>query len=190
MARLIKAAAALSALAALAAGLLCAGGREALLPLAITGATVFYHLAMRLGVGALYDRLMNNRADYTRSWYRPRPWEARAYAALGVQRWKGRAPAYDKSLFDPRRHSWHEIAQAMCQSELVHETIIILSFLPLLAALRWGAFPVFFITSLLGAALDAAFVVIQRHNRPTVVRLALRERERAARNADWGGAAE
>ena len=81
-------------------------------------------------------------------------------------------PAYEGDLFDPRKHSWDEIAQAMCQAELVHETIALLSFLPLLAVRWFGSFGVFLITSVLSALLDLMFVTMQRYNRPRVVRLA------------------
>ena len=87
-------------------------------------------------------------------------------------------PSYDPELFSPRKHSWSEIAQAMCQAELVHSTIIPLSFLPLLAAIPWGDFPVFFITSLLAACYDALFVIMQRYNRPRILRLIEKEKHR------------
>lgn len=37
-------------------------------------------------------------------------------------------PTYRPDWFDPRLHSWKEIAQTMCQSEVVHEIIAVLSF--------------------------------------------------------------
>lgn len=62
----------------------------------------------------------------------------------------------------------------MCQSELVHETNILMSFLPLLAAIPFGAFWVFLVTSLAGAIFDLSLAILQRYNRPRVVRLARR----------------
>lgn len=146
------------------------------LTLPITFGTTFYHFAMRLLVGWGFDRRMENRADCGKAWYQPRSWEPRLYERLGVKRWKDKLPSYDPTLFDPRVHTWDEIAQAMCQAELVHETCAALSFLPLLAAVPFGAFPVFLVTSLCGAAVDLAFVVMQRYNRPRVVRIARKRR--------------
>ena len=54
---------------------------------------------------------------------------------------------------------------ATCQSELVHETIMLLSFVPLLAIGRYGAAAVFIITSAAAALFDSLFVVVQRFNR-------------------------
>ncbi|MBR1723505.1 MAG: hypothetical protein IJ723_00560 [Ruminococcus sp.] len=80
-------------------------------------------------------------------------------------------PTYDPALFDWTKHSWDEIAQAMCQAELVHETIVLFSFVPVLFSIWLGSFWVFLITSLIGAAVDLAFVVMQRYNRPRIIKL-------------------
>ena len=44
--------------------------------------------------------------------------------------------------------------QATCQAELVHETIAVLSFLPIAAGVRFGAYPVFIITSVLALGFE------------------------------------
>ena len=141
------------------------------LPFAITFGTCFYHFAMRLLVGSILNRIMKNKADYHKAWYQLRPFESKLYKLLKVKKWKSTMPTYDPSCFDPKLHSWEEIVQAMCQAELVHEIIAVLSFLPLLAAISLGAFPVFLITSLLSALYDLCFVVMQRYNRPRVIKL-------------------
>ena len=71
-----------------------------------------------------------------------------------------------------------DIAQAMCQAEVVHEVILVLNFLPIAASLWVGALPVFVITSLLAAVPELACIVAQRYNRPRVVRVAERMQER------------
>ena len=112
------------------------------LPFAITFGTCFYHFAMRLLVGHLVNHRMRNKADYRKPWYQLRPFEAKFYKWLKVKKWKGNMPTYDPGVFDPKLHTWVEIAQAMCQAELVHEVIVLLSFLPLFAAIPFGAFRV------------------------------------------------
>lgn len=87
-------------------------------------------------------------------------------------------PTYDPSAFDTKQHTLEDICIAMCHSELVHETIAVLSFLPLFAAIPFGAFPVFLITSLVAAAFDLSFVIVQRYNRPRVVRLIERQKKK------------
>ena len=151
---------------------------SASLSLAITMGTTLYHFAMRLAVGFFYDRIMNNKADLSRWWYQPKGFEKRIYNWLNVKNWKGIMPSYEPELFDPQKHTWNEIAQAMCQAELVHETIILLSFVPILFAKLFGALPVFLITSFLSAAFDMIFVIMQRYNRPRVVRLMIKEKRK------------
>ena len=148
------------------------------LPFAITFGTCFYHFAMRLLVGHILNSIIKNKADYRKPWYQLRPFEAKFYKWLKVKKWKGNMPTYDPGVFDPKLHSWVEIAQAMCQAELVHEVIVLLSFLPLFAAIPFGAFPVFLITSLLSAMYDFSFVIMQRYNRPRILKFIEKERVR------------
>ena len=74
-------------------------------------------------------------------------------------------------------HTWEEIAGAMCQSEVVHSIIVVLCFVPILATLIWGTFWVFFITSILSAVVESLFVIMQRYNRPRVIRMIEKERK-------------
>ena len=176
MAKIMKLAAVLSfVLAAVFTGLYFNNCGWAL-SFAITFGTFFYHFAMRLLVGHLVNHIMRNKADYHKPRYQLRPFEAKLYKWLKVKKWKGSMPTYDPSVFDPKLHSWDEIAQAMCQAEIVHEVIAVLSFLPLFAAIPFGTFPVFLLTSLLAAAYDLSFVIMQRYNRPRILRFIDKER--------------
>lgn len=142
-----------------------------LLPLAITSGTIAYHFVMRLMVGLAFHATMRNKADYRKRWYQVSKREMAVYEKLKVKQWKCRMPTYDPALFDPRLHTWEEIVQAMCQAELVHETIAVLSFLPILAGIWFGEYPVFIVTSVLSAACDMVFVIMQRYNRQRVTKL-------------------
>ncbi len=142
-----------------------------LLPLAITSGTIAYHFVMRLMVGLAFHATMRNKADYRKRWYQVSKREMAGYEKLKVKQWKRRMPTYDPALFDPRLHTWEEIVQAMCQAELVHETIAVLSFLPILAGIWFGEYPVFIVTSVLSAACDMVFVIMQRYNRQRVTKL-------------------
>jgi hypothetical protein len=139
--------------------------------LAITFGTIAYHFIMRLLVGFVINLCLCNHVDYRAKWFRVSEAEQKIYKKLGVKKWKRRMPSYDPSSFDNTVHSWDEIAQAMCQAELVHELIIVFSFLPIFAAVPFGALPVFVITSVLAACLDAMFVIMQRYNRPRIIKL-------------------
>ena len=84
---------------------------DIVLSFAITCGTIAYHFISRLFVEHLFDLKMKNKM-----------------------------PTYDKETFDVSKHSWDEIIQAICQSELVHEANVIISFLPILAAIWFVRF--------------------------------------------------
>ena len=139
--------------------------------LAITFGTIAYHFLMRLIIGLVIGLIMENRADYTKKWYQCREWEKLLYKRIHIKKWKQTMPTYEPDYFDPRKHSWTEIAQAMCQAEVVHEVIIVFSFVPVVFSVWFGAIPVFVITSVLAAAFDLIFVMMQRYNRSRIVKL-------------------
>jgi hypothetical protein len=83
--------------------------------------------------------------------------------------------SYDSSSFDKTTYTWGEIAEAMCQAELVHETIAVLSFLPIGAGAFFGAYPVFIVTSVLAASFDLMLAIVQRYNRQRIINRIKRE---------------
>lgn len=151
---------------------------DVFLSLAITFGTTAYHLLARLLSGAVLGNTALIRPDYAKGWFRVRPWEQRLYRVLRVKSWKNIMPTYSPEAFSPKAHTWEEIAVSTCRSELVHEANALLSLVPLIAPLWFGAFWVFVITSLGGAAFDLSFVAIQRYNRGRLGKLAARRKVR------------
>lgn len=144
---------------------------DILLTLAIVFGVIAYHFIMRLLVGLIYSKSMKNHADYNKWWFKVNKHEMSFYEKLKVKKWKGNVPTYDKTSFDLKTHSLEEIASTMCQSELVHETIIILSFLPIICGIWFHAWWAFIVTSVLSALFDYIFVIVQRYNRQRVIHL-------------------
>lgn len=52
-----------------------------------------------------------------------------------------------------------------------HEIIAVLSFLPVFAGIKFGAYPVFIITSIVSAGMDLIFVIMQRYNRQRIMKI-------------------
>jgi magnesium-transporting ATPase (P-type) len=142
---------------------------DLLLTLSITFGTTSFHLFMRLAIGYIFNRKMKNHADYTKKWYQLHSWEKELYRIMRVKKWNTSRMTYDPKAFSPKLHTWMEIAQVMCQSELVHESNIVLSFLPIISSIWLGAAPVFFITSVCASLFDLMFVIIQRYNRARIL---------------------
>lgn len=141
------------------------------LTLAITFGTVTYHFVMRLLTGWFVMIFMKNKADHTKQWYQLHPWERTFYKKIKIKKWKNKMPTYRPEDFSPKEHTWNEIAQTMCQSEVGHEWIIVFSFLPVFASRWFGAFWVFMITSVISAVFDMVFVMMQRYNRDRIMKL-------------------
>lgn len=141
------------------------------LTLAITFGTCFYHFIMRLIVGLIFSVTMQNRVDYHKHWFEIHQFEKRLYQKLKVKKWKDKMPTYNVDQFDMKKHSLDEIAQSMTQAELVHEVIIIFSFVPIIAGYWFGSYPVFIITSIMAALFDFIFVMMQRYNRDRIIKI-------------------
>lgn len=142
-----------------------------LFSLAITFGTCFYHLAIRLIIGLGMNSIFHNKMNYNKWWFKERKFESKLYSFLQVKKWKKHLPTFDSKTFDIKEHSFEEILQATCQSEIVHEINMVLSFVPIIFTIWFGSLAAFIITSILAFCFDSLFVIIQRYNRPRLRRL-------------------
>ena len=142
-----------------------------LFTITITLGTCFYHFAMRLIVGHSIDAIYHNKMNYNRWWFRERKHEAKFYNFLRVKKWKSHLPTYNADYYDMTKHSVEEIIQATCQSEVVHEINMVLSFVPVIFTIWFGSLVAFLVTSFLAFCVDSVFVILQRYNRPRLRRL-------------------
>ena len=145
--------------------------KSVLLTFAITFGTCFYHFGMRLAVGHGIDAIFRNKMNYNRWWFKERKYEMKFYNFLRVKQWKKRLPTYNPEYYDVRKHSVEEIIQATCQAEIVHEIIMILSFVPVIFTIWFGSLVAFLVTSSVAFCFDGIFVILQRFNRPRLRRL-------------------
>ena len=136
---------------------------------------IVYHLELRLLFGHLTSRLSISPEA---AWFRPRGFEKKLYRLLKVKQWKGKALTYDPAAFAVGERSLQEIARTMAKSELDHWINELISLSSLLFALIWGQFWIFLLTALAAMLFDAQFILIQRYNRPRVMRLMERQKEK------------
>ena len=141
--------------------------------------TIMYHFWVRIIMGNV-SKLF--KVHYTQGWFQERKFEKALYKLLRVKEWKGKALTYNPESFSFDHHTPQRIVANMCQAEVVHEVIILFSFLPLFAAIPFGEFPVFLLTSLFAALVDTMFVIMQRYNRPRLMELRDRREARAKRH--------
>ena len=143
--------------------------------LTVTFGVTFYHFIMRLAVGTVFDKIFHNRIDYTKKWFQEKPFEKGLYRFLKVHAWKRFLPTFSPETFDAKTKTVEELLGATCQAELVHETIAVLSFAPIPLFLVFGSLPAFLITSFCAAGIDLIFVILQRYNRPRLLKLKMRK---------------
>ena len=137
----------------------------------ITIGITLYHFAMRLVVGVVVNLIMKNKADYNSVWFREKHFEKNIYNLLCVRKWKKYIPTYNPDTFDANQKTVEEIVGATCQAEIVHEVIMALSLLPIAAIPFLGGAVAIFITSFLSMLIDFVFVILQRYNRPKLLRV-------------------
>ncbi|MBR2349095.1 MAG: hypothetical protein IKA77_00515 [Clostridia bacterium] len=130
-----------------------------------------YHFAMRLAVGAIVNSIMKNQANHNNAWFCEKSFESKLYKLLRVRKWKKYLPTYNPDTFDVSRKTVKEIVGATCQAEIVHEIIIVMSILPIILIPFWGGAVAIIITSVLAVLFDSLFVILQRYNRPKLVRI-------------------
>ena len=137
----------------------------------ITIGVTLYHFAMRLAVGTVVNAVMKNRADPKNRWFCEKAFERKLYRLLHVRAWKNRLPTYSPDTFDASQKTIAELVGATCQAEIVHEIIMVCSLLPI-AAIPWlGGAAALISTSVLAMLFDSLFVLLQRYNRPILVRV-------------------
>lgn len=158
------------------------------LTLFITFATFLYHLAVRLAVGEIVERATAGGVNYNRAWFRQSQFEAALYRKLKVHKWKLNLPTYIPEKFSLKDNTPGQVASNTCCAEIVHEINAAVSFVPvvlsvILPVLR-DTIVVFVLTSVAAALFDMLFVVIQRYNRPRLLRMAERRKNLNNHNTD------
>jgi len=91
--------------------------------------------------------------------------------------WKDKAFTYNPESFSLEKHSLEEIVNTMAKSEVDHWINEVISISTILFSFLWGEFWIFLITALAAMIFDSQFIIIQRYNRPRIVKLLERQRK-------------
>ena len=141
---------------------------DVVLWIGITAFTIMYHLWMRIIMGNV-SKLFP--IHYTQWWFQERAFEPALYRMLRVKKWKDKAMTYNPELFSLKDRTLEEIANTTAKAETDHWINELISLSTLLFAIPWGQFWIFFLTAVLAMLFDVQFIVIQRYNRPRILRL-------------------
>ena len=144
----------------------------AFVTLGITAMTICYHFTVRLVIGNILDVVKLSRFD-PRSWrFRELRFEKKLYKAIRVKKWKKFAPTYDDKKFDLSCNSTEDVIGETCRADSVHWLCAAASLASIALSSVFGSLPAFLITGILGALFDLIFVIIQRYNRPRLMKYA------------------
>ncbi len=137
----------------------------------VTFLTTSYHFSMRLCVGESVSLVLKIFSVRLSNYVPVSCLEMKFYGWIRVKEWKGNAITAKPEMFDVSKVSFELLLHNMIQAEIVHDIIIVLSFVPLLFIIPFGASLVFILTSCAAALVDLKYVMIQRFNRPRVERI-------------------
>ena len=148
----------------------------------ITAFTIMYHFWVRIIMGNV-SKLFKKHINYKQWWFKERKFEKKLYKFLRVKEWKGKALTYNPEQFSLKENSLEKIANTMAKSEVDHWINEIISVSTMFFAIIWGQFWIFCLTAIIAMIFDSQFIIIQRYNRPRIVKILEREK-RKIKSAD------
>lgn len=143
---------------------------EIVLWVAITAFTIMYHLWGRIILGN-FTKLFKRFISHKSWWFREKKFEKRLYEILRVKEWKHKALTYNPEQFSLKENSIDKVLYTMTKAELDHWMNELISISTMFFGMIWGKTELFVITAILAMIFDAQFIVIQRFNRPRVLRV-------------------
>lgn len=138
----------------------------------IIGFMIMYHLWLRLIMGNV-SKLF--KINYRQRWFKERGFEKGLYSFLKVKDWKDKTLTYNPHLFSLKDYTPEQIADTMAKAETDHWINEIISLSSILFTFVWGQGWIFALTAVLAMIFDGQFILIQRYNRPRVLRLIRRQ---------------
>jgi len=129
---------------------------------------IMYHLWMRIIMGNVTKLF---KIHHSQRWFKERAFEKSLYSFLCVKKWKDRALTYNPELFSLKSYSLEDVANTMAKAEADHWVNEIISLSAILFSLIWGKVWIFALTSFAAMIFDAQFIVIQRYNRPRILKI-------------------
>ena len=135
----------------------------------ITAFTITYHFWGRIILGNV-SKLFRKYINYKQWWFKERKFEKKLYEILKVKKWKGKALTYNPEQFDLKQNSLEQILNTMTKSEVDHWINEAISISTMFFGLIWGETWIFVLTAIAAMLFDGQFIVIQRYNRPRIIK--------------------
>ncbi|MBR3614898.1 MAG: hypothetical protein IKL55_06955 [Clostridia bacterium] len=140
----------------------------------ITAFTITYHFWGRIILGNV-SKLFKKCINYKMWWFKERKFEKKLYEILKVKKWKGKALTYNPEQFDLKQNSLEQILNTMTKSEVDHWINELISISTMFFGLIWGKTWIFVLAAIVAMIFDGQFIVIQRYNRPRIIKILEKE---------------
>lgn len=131
---------------------------------------IIFHITPPFATLITFIVVNTNKKYYDSFWFRLHVFEKKLYKKINVKKLKEKIVSYDDRLFSAK-NDLLIIVRNMTQSEIVHEMIFLTSFVPIFLK---GFFPHTVVVGILCfffAILHLPFIIVQRFNRPRVLKL-------------------
>ncbi|MBE6678985.1 MAG: hypothetical protein E7598_00515 [Ruminococcaceae bacterium] len=141
---------------------------------------ILYHFGLRILMGEVTKRF---KINYLHPFYKERRFEKSLYKLLKVRKWKDKVLTFEPENYDFKNRTLEQLATTMSKSELDHWINEVISVFSILFIFIWGCPPAFLISAVAAMLFDAQFIIVQRYNRPVVLRLMNRKSKREKTNS-------
>lgn len=129
---------------------------------------ILYHFGLRIFMGNVTKK---QNITYNHPLFRQRSFEKKLYKLLRVRKWKDKVLTFEPEMYDFKNRTLEQLACTMAKSELDHWINEIISVISMFFTFIWGCPAAFIISAVAAMAFDAQFIIVQRYNRPIVLRL-------------------
>ena len=136
---------------------------------------ILYHFGLRIHMGNVTKKW---NITYNHPWYRQRRFEKKLYKFLKVRKWKDKVLTFEPEMYDFENRTLEQLATTMAKSELDHWINEIISVVSIFFLFIWGCPAAFIISAIAAMIFDAQFIVVQRYNRPIVLKLDARRKKK------------
>ena len=134
----------------------------------IVSLMIFYHFGLRIFMGEITKLF---KISNTHPWFKERSFEKKLYKWLRVRKWKDKVLTFDPEAYDFKNRTLEQLATTMAKSETDHWINEVISLTSILFFFVFGNLPAFIISAVAAMLFDAQFIIVQRFNRPIVLKL-------------------
>ena len=136
--------------------------------------TIMYHFWVRIIMGNVL-KLFKKHITYKQYFFKEKKFEKKFYDLIKVKSWKDKVLTYAPQEFDLKENSLETVANNMAKAELDHWINSLISISTISFGFISNVFWPFIVSAILAMAFETQFIVLQRYNRPRVVKIIERE---------------